>query len=348
MRAVDGGRPSGEDGPRLVRAADAPRPEDDLPALLHAPGGREEVDPIAAAVELRSFDRRVAGSTLEDRRSFADDGEPVVRKASQRQDAVEAGAALRPGVDEPERPVGIAERTRIDPPFRLRDEARRLPRTARVAGSHDEDPEVGVAVPDLPPASVVSDRRGPDAPAVPRDVVPGRRKAGRRVSGELPADEVLRAQEREARHLVEARRDEPVLVAGAGHVGVGPVGEEDRIPVDGRRRGGARLRPRPGGPGRRRGEEDPEKEAPRDGEGSRARARAPPSHSRSLAVVIPLCRVKSWATIAGHEAIREAQEQGRGAKRHYELFPRGSGGSGAVPFAAPVRRRPDPVPHDLE
>ncbi len=310
VRAVDGRAALVQDDPLLEGSEDALRPQHRLPAALHAAGRGEDVDPLAAPVELRPLDRRVAGAPVENLHRVVGDREPVGREPADRQDPVESRAALRPGVDEPEGTVGVAERARVDPPARLLHEAKRLPRAAGVAGPGGEDPQVGVSVPDLEPAIVVPDRRGPDAAAVPWDVVPRRGEPRRRVPRERPVDEVLRVEDREPRHLVEARGDEPVVVADADDVGVGPVGDEDRVAVGAavQRLHGARIR------GRRRrrrrllrrvGEERQgraEKEARRDEEqqpptvafpGGEGRRRGPGAHGESLSVVIPLCQRKS-------------------------------------------------------
>ena len=83
VRAVDVGRALLEDDAVLVRAVDRPRPEDRLPSLLHAAGGREDPVVAVALVELRTFERAVAGNrvAVDDDRALVDRLQAVRRQA---------------------------------------------------------------------------------------------------------------------------------------------------------------------------------------------------------------------------------------------------------------------------
>jgi hypothetical protein len=49
------------------------------------------------------------------------------------------------------------------------------------------------------------------------------------VVDERPVDEIARVENRQAGDVAEARGDEPIVVADADGIGIGIVGEEDRI-----------------------------------------------------------------------------------------------------------------------
>ena len=225
----------------LVGAIDAPGPQRDLPAGLHAACGGEQVIPAIALVDLRPLDRRLGGRVGEDLLPLAEHLRRVGGHRAHVEPAAEARSRRGVRVREVGLAVVVPEGARIDEPASGEQLARLAPRARRARRRDDPHPLLvaraavgGSAIDgeeDVERARVLADRRRPDALAVLRlgEARPGH--VGERVAGERPVDQIARAQERQRGRAREAGGDEPVLVAHAQDVRVRVVRRQDGVAV---------------------------------------------------------------------------------------------------------------------
>ena len=236
VRPVDRRGSLREHVPRRVWAVHIARAEHRLPARGDPAGGREDVVPAVALVELRPLDRvpavdvgavdHVAGGP----RGAAQRG----IDGSERQHVLPPRARSRPAEHEVGTAVVIPQRAGVDEPEPGEQEVRRGPGPGRIGRGDDEDALVGVGIDDVERAVVVPDRRRPHAAAVAGQAEPVARFVRReRVARALPVDQVGRDVHRQSRRPVEARRDHDIAVIDAHGVGIRKIGVDDRIAVPG-------------------------------------------------------------------------------------------------------------------
>jgi hypothetical protein len=230
VRAVHGGAALGEDDPVLVRTVDGARAQRDLPPRPHPARGGEYPVPAVSLVELGPLDRGVLRPAVEDRAAAGNAPPAVGAELEHGEHAIEAGPASRPRVDDVHAPVVVPERAGVDEPEGGGDEVRRRPRPGGTLRRRHVEARVGVAPVDPEAAVVVADGRRPHALAVLRPVE-SRRQPRKRVAHDRPVDEVARAEDGQAGHAGEARRDEVVLATNPDDVGIRVVGEENGVRV---------------------------------------------------------------------------------------------------------------------
>src|SRR6185369_1171090 len=122
MRAVDLRIATIHHDSIFVRAVNVSRAQDGLPAGRHTAGRREDVVVTVPLVELRTFNRRMRDTTVEDHSSIVKQFRTVLAHAIDRENALDTGSAVGPRMDEVRVSIVVPERARIDPTFRGPDQ----------------------------------------------------------------------------------------------------------------------------------------------------------------------------------------------------------------------------------
>ena len=148
----------------------------------------------------------------------------------ERQKIGDAGAALRPAVDEIKLAVVVPERTRINQPLARLDELRRRPFAGGIRGGGKINSKIGVGIKNPELAVVPTNRRRPDAFAMAHHGKMIRRRLnGENMGDDRPVDEILRVQDRQARHGVKTRRHQIKIIADADGIRVRVIGEQHGV-----------------------------------------------------------------------------------------------------------------------
>ena len=232
VRAVDRAFALGKHDAVLIGTIDVARALHGLESGGHAACGVEDVIVSVPLVELRSFACALSFVPVENDARGRDGFRCVGIEFAHGNDALESGTAPGIGMSHVDASVVVPQRGGVDDAFAGLHQHRLAPRAARVFGLHHECALVGVAPEDVELPLMMTDARRPDAFAVlRRGVGCGRHGPRYGRADNAPVHQVFGMQNLQARHAVEARRGEVVVVAHAAGIGVGIVGIEHGILV---------------------------------------------------------------------------------------------------------------------
>src|SRR5687767_674360 len=105
----------------LVRAINVFRSQNGLPARCHAARGGKDVVIAIAFIKLRSFDRGMVQAAIEYCLAIVEEFRAVRAHLINRENTLDAGAAVGPGMDQVGVAIIVPERSRIDPTPRASD-----------------------------------------------------------------------------------------------------------------------------------------------------------------------------------------------------------------------------------